>query len=99
MRFRIHREAKAELKEATAWYSEQLVGLGDELLVEVEQAFRRVRESPYTCAMTREQDPSLRASPVRRFPYRVVFRIRSDESLVVAVAHSRRRPDYWKDRI
>jgi hypothetical protein len=35
---------------------------------------------------------------VPRFPYRVVYRNRPDEIVVVAVAHLRRRPGYWKNR-
>jgi hypothetical protein len=35
---------------------------------------------------------------VNRFPYNVVYRIRDDDIYVVAVAHTSRRPNYWKDR-
>ena len=35
---------------------------------------------------------------VRRFPFLVVFTATPDEIQVVAVAHARRRPGYWKDR-
>jgi plasmid stabilization system protein ParE len=35
---------------------------------------------------------------VNRFPYNVVYRIRELDIYVVAVAHSSRRPDYWKNR-
>jgi plasmid stabilization system protein ParE len=34
----------------------------------------------------------------RRFPFFVVYRVTPDEIQVVAVAHARRRPGYWKDR-
>jgi plasmid stabilization system protein ParE len=33
-----------------------------------------------------------------RFPYSILYRIRSDAVFVVAVAHQRRRPGYWRDR-
>ncbi len=33
-----------------------------------------------------------------RFPYQIVYRIRPGEIVVVAIAHSRRRPGYWKSR-
>jgi hypothetical protein len=35
---------------------------------------------------------------VRRFPYVVVFVMLDDDIRVVAVAHAKRRPAYWKGR-
>ena len=48
--------------------------------------------------------PGVRASlpvrqlPVSRFPYRIVYMIDSEELRVLAVAHTRRRPGYWRSR-
>jgi hypothetical protein len=36
---------------------------------------------------------------LRRFRYRLVFFELADEVRVVAVAHTRRKPGYWKDRL
>jgi hypothetical protein len=33
------------------------------------------------------------------FPYLIVFACRAEETLVVAVAHVRRRPLYWLERL
>jgi plasmid stabilization system protein ParE len=33
-----------------------------------------------------------------RFPYHVVYRLSPAEIVVVAVAHAKRRPGYWKRR-
>jgi hypothetical protein len=35
---------------------------------------------------------------MRRFPYLVVYREVSTGLQVIAVAHGRRRPGYWKNR-
>ena len=35
---------------------------------------------------------------LRRFPYGVVYRITKSAIQVIAVAHGRRRPGYWKSR-
>jgi len=40
-----------------------------------------------------------RQSQTRRFPYGIIYQIRKQEILVVAVANLHRKPDYWKDRI
>jgi hypothetical protein len=33
-----------------------------------------------------------------RFPYRVIYRVRDEDIYIVAIAHTSRRPGYWKDR-
>jgi len=43
-------------------------------------------------------DPLTRRVLVHRFPYQVVYRLTASEILIVAVAHLKRRPGYWKDR-
>lgn len=35
---------------------------------------------------------------VKRFPFRVIYRIVESRVLVVAIAHAKRRPGFWKDR-
>ncbi len=40
-----------------------------------------------------------RKRPLHRFPYRIVYQIRADHILVVAVMHERQRPDSWRGRI
>jgi len=35
---------------------------------------------------------------VPRFPFRIIYRIETTRIVVVAVAHAKRRPGYWKDR-
>jgi hypothetical protein len=39
-----------------------------------------------------------RRFPLRRFPYNLVYQIKPDELRVIALAHQRRRPSYWKNR-
>lgn len=41
----------------------------------------------------------VRAFPVSRFPYTLYAVVRSDELIVVAVAHQKRRPGFWTDRL
>ena len=35
---------------------------------------------------------------VRKFPYKVVYRNQQDGIEIIAVAHGKRRPGYWKGR-
>jgi plasmid stabilization system protein ParE len=41
---------------------------------------------------------STRRVVVSRFPYQVVYHLSPADITIVAVAHLKRRPDYWKTR-
>jgi plasmid stabilization system protein ParE len=88
--------AEDEFLEAVAWYEAQRPGLGAEFLAEVERAVRRI------IAFPRHGSPYLagtRRIVLRQFPYSVVYWPDPDDLLVVAVAHQRRKPGYWKSRV
>jgi len=92
----LHSEAEAELHEAAAHYEKQRTGLGRELRHVVEAAVGRIRVNPN--AFPSHGKSGLRKCFVHRFPYTLFF-IELDAFIwIAAVAHHRRRPDYWKDR-
>jgi mRNA-degrading endonuclease RelE of RelBE toxin-antitoxin system len=41
----------------------------------------------------------VRRCRLRRFPYGLIYAIDEGDILIVAVAHTHRRPDYWRDRM
>ena len=43
-------------------------------------------------------DHNTRRLLVSRFPYQIIYRVRPRKIVVVALAHVKRRPGYWKDR-
>lgn len=89
-------EAEQELEAAALHYESQQPGLGAALLLEVEKTFNRISELPLAARVVRGD---LRRRFVHRFPYFVLYRVDGDDILVVAVAHRRRRPGYWRDRL
>jgi hypothetical protein len=44
------------------------------------------------------KDLPYRRHRVRRFPYLVFYAVAPEEIRVVAIAHAKRRPGYWRDR-
>jgi len=92
---RLLSEAEDELRAAARFYEAEQEGLGRALLQEVRRAFRFIREYPLASKIERGE---VRARPVARFPYRIYYRARSDEILVIAIGHRRRRPGYWRGR-
>jgi len=45
------------------------------------------------------QEPDIRSAKVKRFPYRVVYVVVGEDVDVIAVAHAKRRPTYWRRRL
>ena len=91
------RAAREELAAAVRWFEEQRPGLGAELYDEVVATITRLQASPES-GVPISRDPRTRRVIVSRFPYQVVYRLAPSEIVVLAVAHLKRRPNYWKDR-
>lgn len=89
-------EAEAELEEAVAYYEAEKSGLGRDFRKQIEAAVLKIRETPLRWSPL---GPDTRRIHVGRFPYAVVYAELPDHILIIAVAHHRRRPGYWKDRI
>jgi hypothetical protein len=88
--------AQIELDQAIDYYNSKSPGLGDDFLGEVVKALNRIGE--YSEAWHRLSKRTRRCQ-TRRYPYGIIYQIRSDEVLIVAVANLHRRPDYWKERM
>jgi toxin ParE1/3/4 len=94
-------EAHDEIQAAAAWYEHRRVGLGEEFLQAFEAATVLIGQNPLQFAQM-ENNPStrnVRRCLLKRFPYVVVFEVRNEECLVLAVAHARRKPNYWRKRV
>jgi toxin ParE2 len=84
--------AQDELEEATLYYEQQQEGLGEAFAQEVEEALENIQRLPR--AWTRLSD-EVRRCRLKRFPYGVVYTLRGDDIIIVAVMHLRRRPGYY----
>jgi toxin ParE1/3/4 len=89
--------ASEELLEAVRWYETQRAGLGAEFY-EAVLATLSLLESHDEAGAPVAGDPRTRRLLVGRFPYQVVYRLRATEIVIVAFAHLKRRPGYWRKR-
>ena len=83
------------MNEAALFYEGRLAGLGDEFLDEFERCAARIVSFPESGQHCYER---FRRVLVARFPFSVIYEILPDGILIVAVAHQRRRPGYWRER-
>jgi toxin ParE1/3/4 len=101
VRLELHPEARAELRRAALWYDERRSGLGDEFVAEVSAALDRIADVPESYPAwprTRAAGSVICKAPIHRFPYVIAFEKHEQYVLVLAVAHTKRRPLYWLTR-
>ena len=92
----VHGEATEELDNAIKYYEKQKMGLGLDLLSEIEQALEKIKINPNLG--TPHTIQGLRRYVIRRFPF-IIFYLEFEALIwVVAIAHGKRKPDYWKKR-
>lgn len=97
MTYRFHPAAEAEHLRQIQFYEARHRGLGARYLNEFVQTMERVCEAPGRFAIAHPPDIR-RAGLLRPFPQSVIYRERNGIVQVLAVAHHRRRPDYWLGR-
>ena len=88
--------AEEEMTKASRFYEAASAGLGEEFLDDVQRVIGVLREHP---ELGRLVESELRLASLRRFPFSLIYSERIDEIIIIAVAHQKRRPRYWKDRI
>ncbi|MHB1681954.1 MAG: type II toxin-antitoxin system RelE/ParE family toxin [Bacilli bacterium] len=86
--------AAAELTDAVAFYNQQSEGLGFQFAVEVQRTIDRIAEFPEAWPVLSERTRRCR---MRRFPYGLIYHMRDETLLIVAVMHLHRHPDVWRD--
>lgn len=92
--------AEFELVAAVRWYEAQRPGLGAEFRSRVDEAIRRLTESPVAASPVAGVPAEIGARKVfvERFPYAIIFITHSEDTWVLAFAHHHRRPGYWRRR-
>ncbi|MBN1607673.1 MAG: type II toxin-antitoxin system RelE/ParE family toxin [Polyangiaceae bacterium] len=88
-------DAADEALVAAEWYRRRSAKAAAAFQHEIRSAFDRIQQSPETWP---RHHHGTRRVLLHRFPYEVVYRIFSEVILVVAIAHCRRRPGYWRKR-
>lgn len=95
MKIAVH-PATAELNKAAAFYSVKAnKQLGLALITEFEKSALFLSENP---ELGVPWVSGTRRFVMRRFPFNIMYYILSDQLFVIAIAHQKRRPDYWHRR-
>jgi toxin ParE1/3/4 len=94
-------EAVKELDDAVLWYEDRREGLGLAFVAALDRAVESISRRPQAATLIEgvSEDLEVRRLSIRRFPYFVAYLVLNDAVVVLAVAHDRRRPRYWSDRV
>jgi plasmid stabilization system protein ParE len=87
--------AERELRHATAYYEQQLEGLGQQFRAEVRLAANRIATYPNAWSVERGD---IRKCTLLKFPYKLLYSVEDGHVFIIAVAHQHREPEYWMDR-
>ena len=94
-RLEFHPEAAAEFDAALRYYGERREGLAASFLAAVRAATDLAAATPLA---GHAFSAGARRLLVPGFPYAVLYAVEPDVVFVLAVAHTRRRPGYWRGR-
>ena len=88
-------EAYEELGAAYEWYAQRSHRAAAAFLREVDRGIRLIVESP---DLWPHFEGEVRRCVLRAYPYSILYRQAGTAIQVIAVAHDRRRPGYWRRR-
>ena len=88
--------ARVELADAISYYNSQSEGLGYEFAAEVKRTLERIVQYPDAWFKLSKRTHRCRTN---RFPYGIIYQIRKEILLIVAVMHRSREPETWKSRL
>lgn len=93
---RLHAMARKEIEAADEWYLAHNLDASREFMAEVDAAVEEILQAPHRWA---KYLYGTRRFVMQRFPFSIVYLDDPDLITIIAVAHSKRRPGYWKDRV
>jgi toxin ParE1/3/4 len=92
----LHPEAEREYRDAYAWYRERSFPAAERFENAIERALENIQESPDRWPIYHSR---FRKYILHEFPYKIFYRCDAWRSFVLAIAHGRRRPRYWMNRV
>ena len=91
-----HPEAAAEYLEALAWYNERSPRAARNFESAVIRAVEQIQRVPERWPISAA---GCRRFLLHQFPFQIVYCTFENRIIVIAVAHTHRRPGYWRNRL
>ena len=91
-----HPEAAVEFEESVRFYQTRGRTLGDRFAAQVRKSIQTILKTPERWRIIEDE---VRRCRVAIFPYAVLYSIEREFVLIIAIAHDKREPGYWKKRL
>lgn len=91
-----HAAARREFDTSMDYYEDAEEGLGRRFKTAVNEAIRSLQQDKLA-GFPSELDT--RTIIIKKFPFKIVFGDFSGRTVIIAVAHTARHPDYWHHRL
>jgi plasmid stabilization system protein ParE len=92
----IHETTENELNDAADFYDLESPGLGEAFINEIHKAIDLIARFPEASLIIRGR---IRRKVLIKFPYALIYSLRATEIRILAIAHQKRRPIYWRGRL
>jgi plasmid stabilization system protein ParE len=94
--FRFHPEAREDFRDAIRWYRIRSPIVATEFRGMVSDVIREIVQTPQRCPKYLH---GTRRFVLYRFPFSIIYLDDPDVLVIIAVAHNKRKPGYWKRRL
>lgn len=95
MKYSFAPHAEKELEDTEKYYDSIGEELGNRFRHEIEMTISRILKFPQGW---QPLSNVVRRCRVNHFPYGLIYRVKSDDTRILAVMHLHREPKYWSDR-
>lgn len=95
MNVAISEVAGKELDEAFEYYEAELEGLGEQFIYEFIVGVQKIKSYPKAWP---EYSKQTRKYLLNRFPYGVLYHLKKNEIIIIAIMHLHRDPVKWEAR-
>lgn len=96
MKYKFHPKAEEEYLNSVKFYESRIKGLGAGFIVEFEKDIKSLLENPELAVKMYAK--GIRGKTMSRFPYIIFYKQKDDVLQILSIAHTSRRPGYWRYR-
>jgi len=91
--------AEDEIEYYIRHYESEVPGLGDRFWQDVQRVIGLISDYPEIGEQVRRTGGMVRRFPLHHFPFVLIYRRHEDHVQIVALAHTSRKPNYWRSRL
>jgi hypothetical protein len=93
---KFHKESKKDLNAILNFYKIKNVNILNQFKIELSNKIKSIKNSPQLYSKIKG---NIRKCKLNKYPFNIIFVEKENIILILAIAHFKRKPYYWKKRI